>query len=71
MEAKRKEKKTILTNHKGTIIFKNEKHYRAYNYITSERRESLETIKPEKEKLDKLSILESLIEKNITPDSTM
>ena len=39
------EKKKKLTNHEGTIICKNEKHYRAYDYITSERRESLETIK--------------------------
>ena len=42
-----KKKKTILTNHEGTTICKNEKHYRAYEYIT---RESLENNKTRKRK---------------------
>ena len=57
-----KKTKPILTKHPYDIVCENDKQFIAYDHITEERKKSLETIKKEKEKLQRIDAIEDILE---------
>jgi hypothetical protein len=66
-----KKRKTILTRSQENIACSNLHHYTSYEYITDARRKALDTIKEQKDMLDKLIILEKIIETNMKNVNTV
>lgn len=54
VDGSEKKRKTVLTKNKNDIKCKSSKHYAAYEFITDQRRKALETIKEQRDILDKL-----------------